>query len=144
MRKWGPAFVGYAAQLNSFTSDPSFPKRRDSKMVKEALRWTSSSGQELGQDFKPVRYDPCEEAGCNAAVVSDPRYNQLSSWRTTGRPQFDAWQRQVFSSSPLLFPCGGYRIPCMISFSRWTLTLTYDLDEFSPFLHIIPVKSSEY
>jgi len=46
-------------------------------MVKEAPRWTSRSGQ-IGQGFIPVRYGPCEEADCNAAVVSDPRYNPVS------------------------------------------------------------------
>lgn len=144
MRNWRPAFVGYAAHLNCFTSVTlHFPRDETPKWWKKYLDGRHALFR------SPVRalhqYVMCHlKTVCNAAVVSDTRYNPVSSWRTTERTQFDAWQRQVFSSSPLLFPCGGYRIPCMISHSGWTVTLPYDLDEFSPLLPIIPVKSSEY
>ena len=67
-----------------YKSDPSFPKRRDSKTVKGAPRWTSRSVQEPGQGFVPVRYVSSEEVGCNAAVVSG-RYNQVPGERPNDR-----------------------------------------------------------
>jgi hypothetical protein len=71
-------------------------------MAKEAPRWKSRSGQKPGYGFVPVHYGPSEEAGGNAAVVSDPRYSQIPRERpndrslTPGRGKFPL-RRHFFS-----------------------------------------------